>query len=395
MTLSIWLDSPSNKYCEKVDIAIIGGGIIGTGCAYFLAKEKNLKTVLIESRELASGASGRNAGFILRGISSYYNQTIKQYGRETAKKLFQLTEENQNFIADFASSVDGNKNLSFDYNQCGSYLLACSIDELTELAESAELMIEDGFKVDFLKHDPIERDFYGALYNPSDAGVHPAKLVQSLAAVSNIPVLSEEPVNKIDSNNNHIEIHTAKRIIACEKVLLCTNAYSPLLDSWFLDKVNPVRGQILVTQPLKKRVLDHICYANYGYEYFRQLPDNRFLLGGCRELFSDQEVGYADVATKEVQDSLEHYLKHRFPDVAGIPIDYRWSGTMGFTESGLPFIGKHPKHNGLYCAVGFNGHGFGYGLAASKMLVDLALEKRQEDNNIFALDSLNVKSKAN
>jgi glycine/D-amino acid oxidase-like deaminating enzyme len=162
--------------------------------------------------------------------------------------------------------------------------------------------------------------------------------------------------------------------VECDRVLLAINAYAPLFELGFVEKLTPIRGQILVTKPLWERVLDRICYANYGWEYFRQLPDNRLLLGGCREQFLDQEIGYSDVVSRPVQSALESYLKDRFPDIAGVRIDYRFSGVMGFTADGLPLVGETKKTPGMFYAMGCNGHGFSYGLNLSRLLVDCAID---------------------
>lgn len=379
MTISIWQDK-LNKPTEKYDVAIVGGGIMGAGSAYWLSK-RGLRVCVIESRHVASGASGRNAGFLLRGIHTYYNETVKRYGRENAAMLFRFTEENIRLIAEFAKGTGKH----FDYQPSGSYLLACSLDELHDLDESQQLMVEDGFAVEYLKKDPLDRDYYGALSNDCDGGVNPVKLVNALIAESEAQLYDGESVSSIQVDGA-VRVTTDNRVIECDKVLLATNAYSQLLDPWFQNKVQPIRGQILVTQPLRKRILEKVCYANYGWEYFRQLPDDRFLLGGCRQLFQDTEVGYGDCVSANVQDSLENYLKDRFPEAAAAKVDYRWSGIMAFTEDGLPLVGEMDHLPQVYFAVGCNGHGFSYGLNLSKLLVDVALDGK--DAGIFSANRL-------
>jgi glycine/D-amino acid oxidase-like deaminating enzyme len=372
MTLSIWLDRPADKVCQDFDVVIVGGGIMGAGCAYWLSQRSNLKVVLLEAGQLASGASGRNAGFILRGIQSYYNQAVKLYGRDKAQEIYRFAESGRSYLQEFADKY-GN---SFELNPCGSYLLASSLEELQDLNESFELMQEDGFQVEYLKEDPLDRGFYGALHNACDAAVHPAKLVRALAQQADIEIAEAEPAVRLEQGDDgSIKVRTPKRVFRAKTVLLASNAYLPMLEESLLGKIEPKRGQILVTQPLDKTLLEKVCYANYGWEYFRQLPDNRLLLGGCREHFIEEEVGYADIITSNLQEALEDYLKDCFPEVAGVPIDYRWSGIMGFTADGLPLVGQVKRMPRAFFAAGFNGHGFSYGLAMSKLLVEAALDE--------------------
>jgi len=98
------------------------------------------------------------------------------------------------------------------------------------------------------------------------------------------------------------------------------------------------------------------------------------LLGGCREPFLKDEVGYADMVTLDVQGALQNYLKDRFPELAGVSIDYRWSGIMAFTEDGLPLLGELSDKPGVVYVTGCNGHGMGYAMALSKLLVAYAMD---------------------
>lgn len=378
MTLSIWLDERSSgeEILDEVDIAIIGGGIIGCAAASLLQSgdsTRDLKVALFESRRIAGGSTGRNAGFVLRGIQAYYNHAIKLYGREIAREIFRFAEENQRQIRVFAENTGDD----FELSECGSYLLANSLDELDDLRQSAELMKEDGFDVEFLVDDPIDRDYYGAIFNPKDFAINPVKLARALVKKSSAAIYENEEVFAVkkSASGGKLVISTNKRSLVANKVLLCTNAYAALGSYALAEKLNVVRGQILVTRPLKKRIegLDSICYANYGFEYFRQLPDNRLLLGGCRQQFMDEERGFGDSVTRSVQQALESYLKNRFPECAGTPVDYRFSGLMAFTNDGLPLVGEHEGLPGVFCAVGCNGHGLGFGLNLARMLVNVAV----------------------
>src|SRR5437868_1346010 len=101
MTVSYWLDSNGAKSTEEVDVAIVGGGIMGACCAYWLSKRTGLKTVLLEGQRRAWGASGRNGGFVLRGIVAYYDQAVQKYGRDMARWIFQFNEQTQGHLSEF------------------------------------------------------------------------------------------------------------------------------------------------------------------------------------------------------------------------------------------------------------------------------------------------------
>jgi len=381
MTNSIWFDSKSAEArsedapVKEVDVAIVGGGILGASCAYFLSKRKNLKVALIEQKCVAYGSSGRNAGFVLRGIETYYNQCIEKYGREKAKYIYSFAEESQAVLRRFASECK----IDFEYDPCGSLVLADSIEELEDLEKSYDLLKQDGFGVELIKADPIDRGFYGAILNGGDFGIHPVKMVRALVEFSKVELLENESVQRIESkrSSNKTLIHTSSQKILAGKTLLATNAYTPYLEPWFAPKLQVARAQMLSTYPLKSEILDRVCYANYGWIYFRQLKDKRLLLGGKRNVQLQEEVGLADIVTAPIQFALEEYLADRFPEAAGVGIQHRWSGAMAFTADGLPLLGRHPQHPEVYFAVGCNGHGLGYSTNMAQQLVLMAMDGKE------------------
>ncbi len=96
MSTPFWAP-PSEKYPgplpEKADVLVIGGGIAGTSLLWHLARRR-IDSVLVERHHLAAGASGRNAGFLLAGVASSYAEAVQTYGREKAREVWELTNEN-------------------------------------------------------------------------------------------------------------------------------------------------------------------------------------------------------------------------------------------------------------------------------------------------------------
>src|SRR5690348_15997289 len=86
---------------RKCDVLVIGGGIAGVSLLWHLA-QRRIGAVLVERDRVASGASGRNAGFLLSGVASSYAEAIESYGRERARELWELTNENHDRMVEAA-----------------------------------------------------------------------------------------------------------------------------------------------------------------------------------------------------------------------------------------------------------------------------------------------------
>lgn len=386
MTISVWLDDdqwqePQEGEIQKFDLVIVGAGLNGLGLAYFAhQKAPGLRVLVLDAGKSGFGASGRNGGFVLRGIHAYYEACIAQYGRDKARSIYQFGVDNQALIRKFIEDHD----LDLQQVFCGSYLLASSLEEMDELARSAQLMSEDGFNVQFFPTDPLDRGFYGAMHNPDDFGINPFRFCQALRTISSVPISENEAVRRIESlGSGELKITTNRRHLIAERVYLATNAYSGLIETYFVDKIKPARGQMIATAPLKKIYVNELCYANYGWEYFRQLPDRRLILGGCRQLFIEEETGFQDLITPGIQQALEYYLKDHFPELAGVAIEHRWSGAMAFTDDGLPLVGEMAECPHLYYAVGCNGHGLGYSMRLAQLACDMVFGDKPAELSIF------------
>lgn len=361
MTVSYWQDHSDAQLIE-CDACVIGAGIIGLYVARLLAGQGK-RTVVLEARHVAAGASGRNAGMVLTGAAHHYYEAISMYGRDLALELWNLSLHNREIVKGLSAEF------ATPYDPCGSLLLALDDTEAEDLERTADAMLDDGISAKFTHKDPTGRGFSAAILQEGDAGIHPVRFAEALAARGGADVWEQSEVFGWDAlPDGRVEIRSRRATVRCDMVALCTNSYAPLMHPYFLDKVAPTRGQVFVTEPIAHRVLSRLCYADYGYEYFRQLPDGRFLLGGWRHHFRDMEVGYEDRTTEQVQGGLKSFVERFFPDVAGARITHSWSGTMGFSADGIPLAGVLPGQPNVFFAVGFTGHGLGFGLATAERL---------------------------
>jgi glycine/D-amino acid oxidase-like deaminating enzyme len=193
---------------------------------------------------------------------------------------------------------------------------------------------------------------------------------------------------EINQNENlEVIIKTNKNIFNSPMAVLATNAYSKLLDNFFAEKVFPTRGQVLVTEPINLELFEgKVIYADYGYEYFRQLPNKRILVGGFRQQYAQTEIGFSDETTWDIQEGLYNFLIEHFPQTQGIKITHRWAGLMGFSVDGMPLIGSLPKYPNIIASVGFTGHGMAFGFVLGKGLAEQILTgKSSYPLNIFSI----------
>ena len=379
---SIGLPAPTTDAAEpldlETDLCIVGSGVIGSSIAWF-ARQAGIDALLLDARQPALGATGRNAGMALCGIAESYASAVQQYGRKAAKELWQLTIDNREMMLGLAAE------LGVPHERCGSWLLADCPEEATVLAESAHLLQEDGLHHHFTSTDPFGRGFLAGLHRPDDGVIQPAHFNRTLVEASGVRVISNAAVTGIVADGSGPRVISSRGTVRARRVLLATNGYSALLHPFFQGKVHPMRGQIQVSEPAPL-VFPTAGYSHFGYYYFRQVPEanqpgsgqpemGRWLIGGARHLNFATENQQTDESTSpKVQADIAAYTAQYFPELADVPISHRWAGTMGFTDDGLPLVGELPDLPGVFYCVGFNGHGMGLGIKVAERAFGLMTE---------------------
>src|SRR5262249_35215316 len=134
--------------------------------------------------------------------------------------------------------------------------------------------------------------------------------------------------------------------------------------------VTPVRGQALAFAPAPAlfRLGMGAALTPTG-EYWQQAPDGTIILGGCRAVAPEQDIGIRDSRpTAEVQDALEQVLPRLFPALTGLRVARRWAGLMAFTPDFLTIGDRAPDLPNTWVVGGFCGHGMPFGMRLGQLL---------------------------
>lgn len=365
MTISHW-QADGTQAQRDVDFLVIGGGIVGCAAAYF-AGQAGHDVVIAERHNLAMGASGRNAGFMITGLDTHYHKAIVRYGADVAYEMWELSQQT---IA-FWKQMIAQSSVHVPLDESGSLLLAETAQEAQDIALAAKALDAAGIEIIYHKQDPLGRGYHAAIEQPHDAAVQPFKLAHAVLEQSGAALVPDCEVYKIEQESpDVVTVYSKQYIFKAQHVLLCTNAYSPLIDPYFVGKVIPTRAQALITDPLPQPVMQSCGYSNYGYMYYRMTFDGRFLIGGGRDQHMAQENDTTeDRINPAVQAQLDRYIRKYFPEI-DVPVARRWAGIMGFSVDGLPLVGTLPHKKRVGFAVGFTGHGLAMGAITAQRAVE-------------------------
>ena len=356
MTTSPWQRPLGTVRC---DVAIVGAGVIGAATAYALSHlAPSLRVVIVDAGRIAGGASGRNAGFLLLGTHADYASAADAYGRDVARRVWAFTSE---ALAEALALPGGGA------VRTGSALAAGSPGEAARLERSYVMLTQDGVKSLWHSGSPAGTSgFVGTLVVPDGGTVDPVQFVRRLVSLSGAEAREDMRVERVEAAGDVVRLVLGDGIVEAPRVLVATNARADALVASLVGVVRPVRAQMLATVPVAP-CLPVPVYSHDGYYYVRQASDGRILVGGARHLHAETEVGHGDETTPALQAHLEAYLARHVPAAAGAPVERRWAGTMGFTDSGLPVLADVPGVPGAVVAAGFTGHGMGYGMRFGRL----------------------------
>ena len=321
-----------------------------TGCACALRLAEAGKRVrLFEAREIAGGASGRNGGFALRGGARQYDVARRELGAERARAFWVLTERYLDRLEQLAGDA---------FRRTGSLRLAADSAEAAELEGEYEALREDGFAVELRAElpQPLAGRFDAAIFHPPDGSLQPARWVRRLAALAveaGAELLEHERVESIDP-------------LEADQVVIATDGYTHGLVPELDAAIRPTRGQLLVTEPLERRLFPCPHYARHGYDYWQQTEDGRLVAGGSRDKATDHEYTAEEATTPLIQGQLERFVAELLGEEPRI--DHRWAGIFGTTADRLPLVGRLPGSERVWVSAGYSGHGNVLGLACGELV---------------------------
>lgn len=368
-----------------VDVAIIGAGYTGLSTALHLAREHGIKATVLEANRTAWGASGRNAGFILKssGRKSYESMQA-QWGEEVMRGIYQEMCEGVDTVKSFIS-----EGIDCDPQDNGYIRVAHKPSMLKSLLDTAALQKKMfGYNVQEISREQLHQDYmadqnaFGAIRYQDGFGINPLKLAwgyQELARKAGVTIHCDSPVDNFEqeltqkpgqkSQTSHL-LHTSNGIVKAKKVVIATNGYTAKnFHSLIKSKTLPVLSQIIVTQPLTKEQLAACNFLTSNVimdtralkYYYRKLPDNRILFGGRGAITGKNS------ADPYYANRLLSVLKSNFPALASIKYDYAWSGWLCMSLDDMPHIYQNEQES-IFYAMGYCGSGVSFSVQAGKRL---------------------------
>ena len=288
-TVNDHIEFPPLEGEQSADVCVIGAGFTGISTALYLA-ERGYKVHVLEANKVGWGASGRNGGQIIGGISGEH-QMSRHYGPEVEKMLLEMRWAGHEIIRERVNTYNIQCDLKFGYLD-----VAIKKRHMQDLLSIVEKLDKNAFP---FEHRMLSKEetqaaigtnaYIGALLNMGNGHLHPLNLCigEARAAVSRGATIYESsPVQRIERNGKP-GVVTEKGSVSAEFIVIAGNAYHHL-DHKLRGVMFPVNSFIIASEPLSEDLVSSInpndlavCDPNYVLEYFRLSADKRLLLVGA------------------------------------------------------------------------------------------------------------------
>lgn len=374
MNKSIWLDNIESisfpdleKDCD-CDILIIGGGITGVCCSYFL-KESNKKVILVESNKIAHGTSSKTTGKLtflqednLLKIKNIYNE----------KKAIDYLSS-QKLAIELAKDIITTNKINCDLEEVNSYIFTNNKNNIFKITDTYNIIknycsASTGTKI------PLKIKSYSSIKVNNTYVFHPVKFIFGVikSLNDNIQIYENTRVINLTKRKDYWIAETTNHIIKAKKVILACH-YPFFLKPYFFPLKTSIEKSYLIatkTEEIKPISIINIDQKVLSFRFHQNENKYFIFVGESNDLYKNINDDYKD---KQLTNFMNNHFNNK--------ISHSWSNHDIMTSDYMPLIGKIDTN--LFLATGYNTWGMTNGILAGKIISDIILRKKNSYISLF------------
>jgi len=355
-----------------VDVAVVGGGIVGITTA-FLLSATGRRVAVLEADALVGGVTGHTTAKVTSLHSLIYADLVDTWGEEQARSYGEANEAGLATIRRLAAE----RRLDCELDEASAYTYAAEEDERAGVEREAEVAASLGLPAAWHDEPPLPFPTYGAVGFTEQARFHPRRYLLPLAeAVADSHQLVFERTRVVSVEDGapcEIRTESGQRVFA-EYVVLATHA--PILnDALLVARATAQRGYAIAVAAGEWIPEDMFISAGTPSRSVRgaRMDDRDVLVvsGEGHPVGEDDDPG----------DSWRVLERWAQEELGATDVLFRWSTQDYYSVDRVPFVGRLKSH--MYTATAFGGWGMTGGTAAALVIADLVEGRESPWQDLF------------
>ncbi len=353
----------------KADVCVVGGGFSGVATALTMA-ERGYSVVLLEANKLGWGASGRNGGQVIAGISGEA-EIKRQLGADGRRLLKDLRYRGNDIIKERIAKYA----INCDYKN-GWMEAAAREKHMGDLRvyHAERLQDSDGDHLELVERRDMPgvlgtSVYFGGLIDRHSGHVHPLNLLMGearAAAGLGVKIFEDSSVVEIKGGAKPFA-RTENGRVDARFIVLAGDTDHQFNRGRLRGTLFPTGSYIITTEPLDAATAAAVspqdlavADSNIVLDYYRLTGDKRMLFGG-RCNYSNRDPG-------DLTQTLRPRMAEIYPQLQNTKIDFTWGGRIGIVLNRVPAIGRLEPN--LYYMQGYCGHGVNATHIAAELVSD-------------------------
>lgn len=380
---SLWLSEDINnknyKYLDKdifTDVCIIGAGIFGLTCGYYLSKS-GLRVTIVDKSDVARKTTGHTTAKITSQHGLFYTYLIDTFGEQFAKDYLFANEE---AIENIKNLID-TEHIKCDFETQSSFVYTTSESDVNKIKKEVDCVNSIGFPANFVTKVGLPFEIAGAIQFKNQAQFNPIKYTNALCDCilkNNGDIYTNTTVYNVKKQDNLFLTYSVGGIIKSKYVILASHYPFINFPGMYFFKMYQSSSYVIGIDT-KKTLFNGMYITSssptYSFRTANYKGKKILLLGGA-----DHKTG-TPVNYNQSYLSLENYAKQLYPNSE---ILFRWDTRDCITLDKIPYIGLFSSTiDNLFVGTGFNKWGMTSSNVASNIICNMILGKSNKYSYIF------------
>ncbi len=354
---------PKSEAESKTDVLIVGGGMAGLLCAYFL-QHYGVDYCLVEAGRIGEGVTGHTTAKLTAQHGLIYHDIAGRYGLEAAKLYYSV---NRTALENYRALC---KEISCDWEDKENYVY--SVKNRKKLEREMQTLEQIGAEAFFAENLPLPFGTCGGVAFSKQAQFHPLKFLKAIT--HNLKIYENTKVlgfGSEEKGRGRKVLLSGGATVYAKNIIIAT--HFPMLNKHgaFFVKLYQHRSYVTALKEAPRLPGMYVDEDKKGFS-FRTVGDV-LLFGGGGHRTGKRGGGFA-----ELHDAGICF----YPQATEI---CRWATQDCMSLDGIPYIGKYAGGaKNLYVATGFNKWGMTSSMVSAMLLTDLLLGKKSEYEALFS-----------